>query len=267
MIAVEQPVCLVHLAWAPLGPEPLRRFMASYREHPAGCEHRLLVLMKGFSAAVDRGPWRETLSAVAHEELDAPSGTLDLGTYRWVIESAGDAGRFCFTNSNSIVQCDDWLGMLDRALCEEGVGIVGAAGSHESAYSAAPFWLKRRRRRDFPPFPNIHLRSNGFALARELARSLDWPPPVSKLDAWRLESGNRSITRQVLERGLQALVVGRDGVGYPPDRWAASATFRSGGQRNLLLADNRTRQWEESRPARKQQFTLMTWGTAEAPAA
>jgi hypothetical protein len=217
--------------------------------------------MKGFSAAVDRGPWRETLSAVTHEELDAPSGTLDLGTYRWVVESAGDAGRLCFTNSNSIVRAHGWLGMLDRALCEEGVGIVGVAGSLESLYSAAPFFLKPRRRPDFPPFPNPHLRSNAFAISRELALSLEWPAPVGKLEAWRLESGNRGITRQVLQGGLQALVVGRDGVSYPPERWHASRTYCSGAQDNLMVSDNRTREFEDAGSRRRLALELMTWGS------
>jgi hypothetical protein len=150
--------------------------------------------------------------------------------------------------------------MLLEPLRDPGVGLTGSGGSHESLYSAAPFWLRRRRKPDFPPFPNAHLRTNGFALSRELALSLDWPPTRSKLDAWRLESGNRSITRQVLERGLQALVVGCDGAAYPPERWPQSATFRGGDQSNLLISDNRTQEYDQSDAARRRHLSAMTWG-------
>jgi hypothetical protein len=60
------------------------------------------------------------------------------------------------------------------------------------------------------------------------------------------------------------LVVGRDGVAYPTERWRESATYRSGGQANLLIADNRTRQYETASPRRRLKLEQMTWGT-EAP--
>ena len=55
-------------------------------------------------------------------------------------------------------------------------------------------------------------------------------------------------------------VVGRDGVAYPSERWRESATFRSGGQRNLLIADNRTFQYEQADPAFKNTLERMAWG-------
>ncbi len=137
---------------------------------------------------------------------------------------------------------------------------MGCGGSCESAYSAAPFWLRRRRGREFPPFPNPHLRTNGFMLARELMLELDWPLSRSKLEALALESGRRSISRQVWERGLDVRVVGRDGVAYPSERWRESATFRSGDQRNLLISDNRTLQYEQADAAFKSTLERMAWG-------
>jgi hypothetical protein len=106
------------------------------------------------------------------------------------------------------------------------------------------------------------LRTNGFMLDRELMLDLDWPLPRSKLEALALESGSRSISRQVWERGLDVRVVGCDGVAYPAERWRESATFRSGAQRNLLIADNRTLQYEEADPAFKDTLERMAWGPA-----
>jgi hypothetical protein len=52
------------------------------------------------------------------------------------------------------------------------------------------------------------------------------------------------MTRQVQSRGLQTLVVGRNGQGYSPDSWPRSDTFRQHGQANLLIGDNQTRHFE-----------------------
>ena len=252
-------LCLVHLVWAPLGPEPLRRFIDSYRAHPAGVEHRLLVVMKGFREGEDRGPWEQALEGVAHEMIDTPTGTLDLGTYRAVAETESSAERYCFTGSSAVVLADRWLALLDRHLLTTGVGIAGVFGSHESLRSAAPRPL-RPLRLGFDRFPNPHIRTNGFEMSRELILSLDWPAPRRKLQALRLESGKRGISRQVRDRGLALLVVGRDGAAYPPERWRESATFRSGDQENLLLSDTRTRQFDDSSPKRRLQLEEMTWG-------
>ena len=77
-----------------------------------------------------------------------------------------------------------------------------------------------------------------FALERELLLSLDWPTGLGKLEAVALEGGTRSLTRQVRDRGLETLVVGRDGVGYGPERWYESATFQ---------------QWRAGEPAHRRQ--------------
>ncbi len=70
-----------------------------------------------------------------------------------------------------------------------------------------------------------------------------------KRDTYLLESGRRSITRQILERDLRAVVAGRDGRVYGVKDWAASRTYRSGEQENLLVADRRTEDWAARLPA------------------
>ncbi len=38
-------IAVVHLVWGPLGAGPLQEFLASYKRHPAGAEHELVVLL------------------------------------------------------------------------------------------------------------------------------------------------------------------------------------------------------------------------------
>jgi hypothetical protein len=159
---------------------------------------------------------------------------------------------------SSVVLADGWLGMLERQLLRPEVGMVGATGSYESPNAVRPGPL-RGLRPGHEPFPNPHLRTNAFALERDLLRDLDWPTGLDKLAAVRLEGGSRSLTRQVRERGLEALVVGRDGDAYPPERWRQSATFRSGGQANLLIADNRTLHYQEAGPLARRGLAWLAW--------
>jgi hypothetical protein len=254
-------LAVVHLVWAPLGAEALEGFLAAYRRFAPGAEHRLVVILNGFDGKADprRVAVERVLDGVDHQAIVLPRPVVDLTAYREAAPEI-EARALCLLNSYSRPLVADWLALLAGGLSDASVGLVGCGGSCESAYSAAPLWLRRRRGREFPPFPNPHLRTNGFMLERELMLDLDWPLAHSKLKALALESGRRSISRQVWKRGLDVRVVGRDGVAYPAERWRESATFRSGAQRNLLVADNRTLQYEQAEVAFKDTLERMAWG-------
>jgi hypothetical protein len=251
-------ICVVYLVWGPLGVEPVARFLESYRRHPAGIEHTLMVALKEIRGSQDRSWWAATLASLPHRTVTVPDGGYDLGSYRTVLDLV-PAERYCFVNTSSELLCNGWLQRLDTQLRPSEVGLVGVGGSLESALSSAPRLL-RPLRRGFARFPNAHLRTNGFMLDRDVMLDLDWSNPGSKMDALLLESGKRSISRQVWERGLDVRVVGRDGIAYSAENWRESATFRSHGQRNLLIADNRTRQYEEADAALKIRLEQMAWG-------
>ncbi len=256
-------ICVVHLVWARLEPCVLASFLAAYRERPAGREHELAVILNGFGRVKPArlASIESLLDAIACRRIRIDAPVQDLTAYRHAAEQV-EARTVCFLNSYSRPLADGWLATLAAPLADAGVGMTGTGGSYESAHSAAPLWLRRRRRRDFAPFPNPHLRTNGFMLHRDLLLELDWPAVRTKAQALALESGRRSISRQIWERGLEVVVAGRNGQAYPSERWPHSATFRSGDQRNLLIADNRTRQYEEADPATRRHLEAMAWGNA-----
>ncbi len=125
---------VVHLVWAPLGPEALTRFAESYRRHVAGVEHRLLILLNGFRADQDLAPWRRALKHLQHEELRIADPVLDLAAYRQAVELV-PAARYCFLNSYSVVRADGWLELMTSIASRPGVGAVGASGSWGSQFS------------------------------------------------------------------------------------------------------------------------------------
>ena len=139
-------------------------------------------------------------------------------------------------------------------------GMVAASGSYESATSAAPRPLKPLRLPSYPLFPNAHLRTNAMAIERRTLDSIRWERPRNKAGALRLESGRSGLTAQVDALGLRTLVVGRDGTAFDRSDWPLSRTFRSGDQENLLVADNRTRQYEAATEPERQRLARMAWG-------
>ena len=107
-----------------------------------------------------------------------------------------------------------------------------------------------------PPHPHhrVHARPRAAAGAG-FERATD------KRDTYLLESGPHSFTRQILARGLRPVVVGRDGRAYDIEEWSASATYRAEDQRNLLIADNRTRDWERASTRLRRRLSRDAWGS------
>lgn len=132
--------CLVHLVWAPLGPDFLARFVESYRRHDPGAPHHLVLLLNGFEPEQDLSPWRRLLAGIDHEELWVDGAVTDLAAYRHAAQSIC-AERYCFVNSHAVALADGWLAALDGALGEPRAGLVGASGSWGSIRSYQRFML------------------------------------------------------------------------------------------------------------------------------
>lgn len=119
----------------------------------------------------------------------------------------------------------------------------------------------------FEPFPAYHLRTNAFIVERELFASLHTRPVRRKMDAWVMESGRESFTRQVQRRGLQTLVIDRDGRTYDPEQWPLSRTFWQRDQEGLLVADNQTRAYQLGSIERRRTLSALAWASASKPVA
>ena len=112
----------------------------------------------------------------------------------------------------------------------------------------------------FPIFPNPHVRSNGFMVARQLAREFSAEGIKTKMDACAFESGADSLTSLVRRRGLAARVVGKDGESFDVKDWWRSGTFRCGDQSKLLLSDNQSRAFGNMTAGARATHLRITWG-------
>lgn len=275
-------LCVVHLVREANGPEPLRAFLASYGAREAGVAHDLLLLFKGFEGGRLAPEYASLLGGLAHLALHVPDEGFDIVPYFRAARET-DSTHLFFLNSFSEILDDGWLAKPYEHARRDGVGVVGATGSWESIYagfmrewdrSLRPLahprtWLRHQRetlrtalrlRREFPRFPNPHVRTNAFLIARRVMLAVNLPEVRDKHDAHRFESGREGMTRQVVAMGLKPLVVGRDGRAYGPGEWAESFTFRRGGQHNLRVSDNQTRHYEAAGAAERRRLEESAWG-------
>jgi hypothetical protein len=119
----------------------------------------------------------------------------------------------------------------------------------------------------FRGFPNPHLRTNAFMVARETFASLRSEKITRKIDAYAFESGHDSLTRQIQRLGHRALVVGCDGESYEISEWPVSRTLWQGDQENLLVSDNQTRLYASGRPELQRLLSAYAWGRRAKPRA
>ena len=274
--------------------------MSSYEEHSAGIDHSLVAVFKGFPDGKIPSDYRERLGPHGAQILALDDTGFDIGSY-WAAARVLSYESFCFLNSFSVIRDGDWLTKLVKHHGPS-VGVVGASGSWQSHFtpswqlvpkglrvlglspkveqdapvpspSEAPqtrFGLLKRYLQVglwFPTFPNPHIRTNAFLMRRDLVMDVKVLPIANKDDALRFESGRNGLTRQVVSRGLEILVAGRDGMAYPPERWPESHTFRSGKQANLLVSDNRTEEWAELPSAQQEELSAKAWGVGHTGAA
>lgn len=227
------------------------RFIASYRNHAAGCEHDLCILFKGFPDGASLAQAQRLFAPLPHRAYFLDDDSFDIGAYlEW--SRRVDADTLCALNSASEILGDRWLAKLAANLALPNVGLVGASASYESLKD----WNA-----SFPGFPNVHLRSNAFMIDRRLFCQVTEGLLIrEKTDAFNFESGADSLTRKVLALGQEVLLVGRNGRGYSPAFWPVSDTFRLGFQGNLLVGDNQTRNFSALTWNEKREFVLRTWG-------
>ena len=206
---------------------------------------------------------------------------LDLRSY-FIAAKKCNSKYCCFLNSFSVILDKDWLLKLHRCINQTDVGIVGVTGSWGSMSfgeitktEAASNWHQLKRyiykypkkilvSINFLPFPNYHIRTNGFMIKHSTMQKIRRGMLFLKIQAYMLESGRNGITRQVEEMSLKPIVVGRDGRGYEKHEWDISNTFWHGEQENLLISDNQTRKYDSGDLIWRQKWERFAWGeTAE----
>jgi hypothetical protein len=293
----------------------VRNFLDSYRDNPAGLEHDLHVIFKGFPDQNAISSARALFGNLPVNPIVLDDSGFDIGSYLAAAKVVSNRRLMFFKASNRIL-APNWLHYFDRALSLPRAGVVGATGSWEAyasdiegavitalrrighrtndshsrvatkAFVRNDEWQRPKRPLKlylFSPFyylyylyqsgryPNPHIRPNSFMIERDRFLSLRVPSFFSKNDALQFESERGSMTRQIIAQGLRPLIMDRTGKTFDIPDWNSSKTFRSGGQVNLIVEDNRTREYASASPEFRRILENQawvhpwSWGTSPVP--
>jgi hypothetical protein len=276
-------ICVVYLCWLPYGIELLEEFIGSYKKFHSGYEHELVVLFNGLK---EPGETEKHRLFLKNENVTAQffhyNTGHDLEAYHWVAEKLS-CDYILFLNSYSRLLADDWLEKFVQVpVSKPKVKLVGATGSWQSLYSRvfennSWKWTSKASMSEnitkyklmvkafflwrwyFSPFPNPHIRTNGFFISRDVFLAINYKNPVKKFDAYRIESGRNSITNQTIRLGYEVAVVDRFGLSYTKEEWKMAKVFWSYGQENLLISDNQTRMYEQGSKEMKSKLSYSAW--------
>lgn len=240
---------VVYLCRAVNGDDVAAQFVESYLRFPPGIDHHLVVIFKGFGSL----PHPAIFQTIEHQRFETDDSGFDIGPYLAVARQRADVTGFCFVNSFTRPLAPDWLKHMVHALdTDSSLGMVGAMGSYER--------LDPQQK-----FPNIHIRSTGFCLRRELLLSLTLPTIHDKRDTNLFEAGPTSLSTQIKARGLNLAVVDRFGKAWQQDQWPFSQTFRLGEQEGLLMADRRSDAYLTSTPGERAWAASLAWSEKPLP--
>ena len=297
---------VVHLVWRPAGLDPFDAFLRAYAAHEPGAEHELVLVLNGFEDDAALEPYRGRAAGLAAREIVLAAPCLDLAAYRhaaqrldhericivnsysepladrWLalleapladrrVGASGASGSYASHLSYELFQ----LGLRSRYGDAFPSRRVAREVMHELSGTplpgAAAHWLYAltmalRMRRGAQRFPAPHLRTNGFVIERALLAELLAGPIDTKADAYRLESGTRSITARLRALGRPPVVVDRDGAARTVADWHRGDVFMQAGQGGLLIADNQTRAYAGATPRQRAVLSASAWGSWARPA-
>lgn len=158
------------------GERPVRRFVDSYRAHPAGLEHDLHVIFKGFPSTASLGAARAIFAGLTFHSIELEDKGYDIGSY-FAAAALVTNPRLIFFNTFAELLADDWLKKFDAALNLPGVGVVGATGSWQSPRSL--YVARVKRALNWVRHPLDYLNYLSGLRAEPLAGNGDRAPPRS----------------------------------------------------------------------------------------
>jgi hypothetical protein len=223
--------------------------------------HRRLCFLNSFSMILADGWLHKLTSALDQTHIGLVGASGSWASQRTYVRfDLGLGGAYTdFLPPRAVTR--KRLSELERTSRALGARDAGLAHKLSSARDAV------RRYATMEPFPAHHVRTNAFAVDREMLLRVKMGKQRDKMDAYILESGRRSMTRQIEAMGLRAVVVGRDGCHYEHERWPESFTFWQCNQENLLVADNQTETYRNGDRELRTILSSFAWGPMADPAA
>lgn len=202
--------------------EAARKFVASYKQFPAGHVHDLVIVF------CNGEPTSEMISIYdgLNNETAFYKGTgRDIGAQQHAAIKS-DCYFSVAVNSRVYFHKANWLKRMMEAREQNGPGVYAAMASFEGC-PLGQVW------------PNPHLRTAFYGMDTELWRQ--FPHKVnSREDSFRFESGEWNIANWCESNGHRAMLVSWGGCWDRKDWRKVPHGFRSGNQSNCLVWDRHT---------------------------
>jgi hypothetical protein len=162
------------------------RFVGAYQRFLPKVPHRLYIVNKGFDAEGLPAQY-DFFQVLSPAFIDVNDEGFDLVAYRKAALQI-DAPIVFFMNTYSEPLHAGWLDKAYEAFTSDTqVGLVGLSANLETHF---PFWP------GFLEYPNYHIRTNGFMIARQsYIDALENRPMESKLQAYQFEAGEWSLNQ------------------------------------------------------------------------
>ncbi len=126
----QDSIAVLYLARKAEGIDAFRSFIQSYITYPAGIEHDLVVIFKGYEGEEDLKSARAEFALLTYISIELPDEGFDLGSYLETAKNLTHEYICCF-NTFSKILSTDWLKKFYSHIVQPNVGIVGATGSYE----------------------------------------------------------------------------------------------------------------------------------------
>lgn len=293
---IDVEISVIYLArGVDYGIDDVKRFLDSYKNNPAGIEHEFVIAAKGWEKKPEE--YKDLLELADEynaKVINLADDGFDLWAYFRVSQILNLKYVF-FINTSSVILKKDWLvKFYDAFKSNPNLKLAGATGSSEVTSNPVAairheYWKTRKKTlknklfvalkvliykffvdfklvlaRKYRPikFPNYHIRTNGFFMEREMF--LDFMGqkklPKNKNHAYELESGHNGLTKFIMQRGNNAVVIGADGIAYKPEDWKISKTSVNPDSSNLILSDNHTRLYDFWNIEERKSYEKKVWG-------
>ena len=263
---------VAYIAYKPFGLDYFKKFLDNYSEFQSGEKHNLLICFKGFSSTLEIEEWQKFIKydyINFHEKNE--KNDFDIGSYFRIAEAYKN-NLILFLNSHIRINCKNWLKIfLDNYKINRLIGFTGSYGSISSQFLKFYYsqYSKFQQLRwglyhfnKFKLFPNPHIRTSGFLLRGEDLLSLNFKRKlfVKKIETNYFESGRKSITIQLQNKGFEVGIVNSDNIFFGIQDWKKSNTFCLNDQKKLIFVDNRTLKYQLSNTIEKAKMTKLHWG-------
>lgn len=273
------------------GIKTVKKFIESYKNHPAGYPHNLIIAAKAWETLPEEyAELKQLANEAGAEIINLPDDGLDFGAYYRTIQNRSSDYIFCLSTFCVILQ-DNWLKVFtDNMIKNTNLKLAAPMGSWEKCPVNIQNILNEVKARHkirnlnykldkvlsviknfgtivkyslLPQnFPNYHIRTCAFIVDSQLFINYftDKKLPKNKLQAYCIESGKESLTQYCIKNGYQVGILGKDNKLYAKEEWDKSKTFRCPDMSNLLIMDKQAKLYINSDTNEKAFLEKVTWG-------